>query len=101
MIFSGAVFVYFLMSKTDSESATKTLIVNSAPRCDDGSEFKSNGFQKLFCDKSIRHEVSVPSSPHQNGTLKMNWRTLFEMASIDQPGNVYEHQSAQINNYNT
>ena len=49
-------------------------------RSDKGSEFKSNDFQRLLCDNSIRHETSAPYSPHQNGTAERNWRTLFEMA---------------------
>lgn len=27
----------------------------------------------------IRHETTVPSSPHQNGTAERGWRILFEM----------------------
>ena len=84
---SSAVFVYFLKSKNDTVSASRKFIVDTipngrikSPRSDNGSEFKSNDFQKLLCDNSIRHEMSAPYSPHQNGTAERNWRTLFEMA---------------------
>ena len=69
--FSSAVFVYFLKSKNDTLSATKKFITDTTPygrikflRSVNGSEFKSNDFQKLLCDNSIRHETSVPYSPH-------------------------------------
>ena len=85
--FSGAIFVYFLKTKKDTVSATKKFIADTAPhgrikslRSDNGSEFKSNDFQRLLCDNCIRHETSAPYSPHQNGIAEKNWRTLFEMA---------------------
>ena len=79
--------MYFLKTKKDTVSDTKKFIADTAPhgrikspRSDNGSKFKSNDFQRLLCDNSIRHETSVPYSPHQNGTAERNWRTLFEMA---------------------
>ena len=78
--------MYFLKTKKDTVSATKKFIADTAPppngwikslRSDNGSEFKSNDFQRLLCD--IRYETSAPNSPHQNGTAERNWRTLFEM----------------------
>ena len=85
--FSGAIFVYFLKTKKDTVSATKKFITDTAThvrikslRSDDGSEFKSNDFQRLLCDNSTRHDTSAPYSSHQNGTAERNWRTLFEMA---------------------
>ena len=69
--FSSAVFVYFLKSKNDTVSATKKFIADITPysrikslRSDNRSELKSNDFQKLLCDNSIRHEMSAPYSPH-------------------------------------
>ena len=82
--------MYFLKTKKDTVSATKKFIADTAPppphgrikslRFDNGSEFKSNDFQRLLCDNSIRHESSAPYSPHQNGAAERNWQTLFEMA---------------------
>ena len=75
--FSSAVFVYFLKSKNDIVSATKKCIADTTSygrikslRSDYRSEFKSNDFQKLLCNNSIRHEMSAPYSPHQNGTTE-------------------------------
>ena len=45
-----------------------------------GSEFTSEAFQTLSKKKGIKHETSCPHSPHQNGTARRQWRTLFEMA---------------------
>ena len=85
--FSSAIFVYFLKTKKDTVSATKKFIADTAShgrikslRSDNGSEFKSNDFQRLLCDNNIQHETSAPYSPYQNGTAERNWRTLFEMA---------------------
>ena len=76
--FSGAIFVYFFKNK-DTVSATKKFIAYTAShgrikslRSDNGSEFKSNDFQRLLCDNSIRHDTSAPYSPHQNGTAERN-----------------------------
>ena len=79
--------MYFFKTKKDTVSARKKFIADTAPhgrikslRSDNGSEFKSNDFQRLLSDKGIRHETSAPYSPHQNGTAERNWQTLFEMA---------------------
>ena len=79
--------MYFFKSKERHCICHKKIIADTAPhgrikslRSDNGSEFKSNDFQRLLSDNSIRHETSAPYSPHQNGTVERNWRTLFEMA---------------------
>ena len=85
--FSGAVFVYFLKTKSDTFKATEKFIADVAPygkikciRSDNGTEFTGTNFQSLLRQHAIRHETSAPYSPHQNGTAERNWRTLFEMA---------------------
>ena len=77
--------MYFLKTKKDTVSATKKFIADTAThgrikslRSD--NRFKSNDFQRLLCDNSIRHETSAPYSPLQNGTAERNWRALFDMA---------------------
>ncbi|XP_066925480.1 uncharacterized protein [Clytia hemisphaerica] len=37
-------------------------------------------FKALLLKYNIKHELTSPYSPHQNGTAERNWRTLFEMA---------------------
>ena len=85
--YSGATFVYFLKSKSDTVKATEKFIADVSPhgrikciRSDNGTEYTSGQFQSLLSKNAIRHETSAPYSPHQNGTAERNWRTLFEMA---------------------
>lgn len=65
MIFSGAVFVYFLKNKSDTTLVTKKFLTDSAPygrvkcgRSDNGTEYMSDAFQSLMREKGIRHETS-------------------------------------------
>ncbi len=85
--YSGAVFTYFLKTKSYTVKATERFISDVAPygkikciRSDNGTEFTSSVFESLLSKNTIRHETSAPYSPHQNGTAERAWRTLFEMA---------------------
>ena len=67
-------------------AATERLLADSAPygkvkcmRSDNGGELTSGKFEALLSRNHIRNDTSAPYSPHQNGTAKRNWRTLFEM----------------------
>ncbi len=84
--FSGAVFVYFLKSKSDTSVATEKFLADVSPygkvnciRSDNVSELTGKAFQTLLRERGIKHEISAPYSPHQNGTAERHWRTLFEM----------------------
>ncbi len=84
--YSGVVFVYFLKNKSDTVEATKKFLADSAPygsvkclRSDNGGKFILEKFKTLLSENKIKHETSAPYSPHQNGTAKRHWRTLFEM----------------------
>lgn len=81
--YSGIIFVYFLKQKSDTTRITERFLANSAPygsvKCiwsDNDTKFE---FTKLLRKDRIRHETSVPYSPHQNGTAEHHWCTLFEM----------------------
>ena len=85
--FSGIIFIYFLKSKSDTVSALKKFLADSAPygcvkilRSDNGSELTSNEFKSVLIEHKIKQETSAPYSPHQNGTVERNWRSIFEMA---------------------
>ena len=39
----------------------------------------SKEFKSLLEKNKIKHEMSAPYSPHQNGTAERHCRTLFEM----------------------
>ncbi len=85
--YSNLTMTYFLRCKSDAIIAMKNFIADISPygtiksiRTDQGGEFTSNEFKKLLRDNKIKHEMSSPHSPHQNGTAERAWRTLFEMA---------------------
>ena len=84
--YSDASSVYFLHDKGDTVKATEFFLADSAPfgnvkciRSDNGTEFICSAFKTLLRDNLIRYETSASYSPHQNGTAKRHWRTLFEM----------------------
>lgn len=84
--YSSAMFVYFLKKKSDTVLATEKFLADISPngtvkcvRSDNGTEYMCKEFQTLMRKNNIRHETSVPYSPHQNGTAEWGWLTLFEM----------------------
>ena len=75
--YSGAVFAYFIKSKSDTIAATQNFLANTAPygevkciRSDNGGEFISQKFKSLLEKNKIKHEMSAPYSLHQNGTAE-------------------------------
>ena len=85
--YSGVNMVYFLKLKSDTTVATERFLADTAPygsirriRSDNGTEFTCKEFRSLLIRNQIKHETSAPYSPHQNGTVKRGWRSLFEMA---------------------
>ena len=50
-------------------------------RTDNGGEYLSTEFQNYLKVKGIRHELTVPHSPQQNGVAERMNRTLVESAS--------------------
>ncbi len=40
----------------------------------------SRDFPALLTKNKIKHETSAPYSPHQNGTVEIGWRTLYDMS---------------------
>ena len=84
--YSGACFVYFLKNKSGTVVAAEMFLADPAPfgkvkciRSDNGTECASQAFRSLLRKNRIRHDMSAPYSPHQNGTEERYWRTLFEM----------------------
>ncbi len=85
--FPSVVFVYFLKQKSGTVQAREKFLADTAPygkvkriRSDNGAELVGKAYQTLLRKNGIKHETSAPYSPHQNGTAKRNWRTLFDMA---------------------
>ena len=99
--FSGCYFTYFLKNKSDAVKATRKFFADIAPygkvnllsfyseisptgevvrlRSDNGGEYLSADYKDLLLKHSVKHEMSCPHSPHQNGTAERSWRTLFDM----------------------
>ena len=84
--FSGTIFSYFLKHKSDAAEALNKFLADTAPfgkieqmRSDNGGEYISEEFESILIKNKIKHELSCPYSPHQNGTAERGWRTLFEM----------------------
>ena len=96
--YSGLIMVYFLKKKSDTAIATKKFFADVAPlgkvknmvevtpisevkcvRSDNGGEFTSQEFRDLLLDYQVKHQMSSPYSPHQNGTAERAWRSIFEM----------------------
>ena len=89
---------YFLKQKSDTVEATKKFLADVFPfgkvkclrsyltvkclRSDNGSEFISKEFEALLVSHGICHEKSAPHPPHQNGTAKKSWRSLFEIGRL-------------------
>ena len=100
--YSGCLFTYFIKEKSDAVKATEKFLADIAPygnvkmlnfhydvfptgevkrlRSDNGGEYLPAEFKSLLVKHGIKHELSSPYSPHQNGTAERNWRTLFDMA---------------------
>ena len=85
--YTNLTMCYFLRCKSDAVEAMQNFIADMSPygtiksiRTDQGGEFISKEFKKLLRENKIKHEMSSPHSPHQNGTAERAWRTLFGMA---------------------
>ena len=47
-------------------------------RTDNGGEYRSGEFSKYLRTEGIRHELTVPKTPEQNGVTEQFNRTLVE-----------------------
>ena len=48
-------------------------------RSDNGGEYTGKQFQEYLKSEGVRHELTVPKSPQQNGVAERQNRTLVEM----------------------
>ena len=87
--FSRKTWVYFLKQKSEVFEAFKTFkaaVENEsgqkikALRSDRGGEFTSKEFQEFCAISRIRHFLTVPRSPQQNGVAERKNRTILDMA---------------------
>lgn len=86
---SSKLFCYFLKSKDqvpDIFKEFKDLIENQTGRrikvfrSDNGGEFVNKKMEKLFKSCGIKHQLSVPYNPEQNGKAERFNRTVVEKA---------------------
>ena len=81
--------VYFMKHKSEVLDKFKEFEVTTSNdagraigtlRTDNGGEYLSSAFQNYLKEKGIRHELTVPHSPQQNGVSERMNRTLVESA---------------------
>ena len=72
------VFDCFLEWKALVEKATKKKV--RTLRTDNGGEYTSTKFANYLKAEGIRHELTIPKTPEQNGVAERLNRTLVEMA---------------------
>ena len=79
--------VYFMKHKSEVLDKFKEFEVTTTNdagraigtlRTDNGGEYLSSAFQNYLKEKGIRHELTVPHSPQQNGVSERMNRTLVE-----------------------
>lgn len=87
--FSRCCRVYFIRQKSEAFEKFKEfeLTVTNESGCNIGTlrsdnegEYVSNEFEEYLKSKGIRHELTVPHSPQQNGVAERMNRTLMESA---------------------
>ena len=80
------VFYYFLKKKSDATRALEKFLADVSDigtvktlRSDNGGEY-TGAMNDVLVRLSIKHQLSAPHTPQQNGTAKRNWRTAYDMA---------------------
>jgi transposase InsO family protein len=87
--FSRYTWVYFLQDKSEAQRVIKKFIRRAQNefelkikniRSDNGSEFRNLNVEEYLDEEGIKHELSAPYTPQQNGIVERKNRTLIEMA---------------------
>ena len=82
-------WVFFLHDKGETQGVLKRLLRQAQNefslrikkiRSDNWSEFKNTQVEEYLDEEGIKHELSAPYSPQQNGVAERKNRTLIEMA---------------------
>src|SRR6187551_29684 len=87
--FSRFTWVFFLQDKSEARTIIKRFIKRAQNefelkikhiRSDNGTEFKNTNVEEFLDEEGIKHELSAPYTPQQNGVVERKNRTLIEMA---------------------
>lgn len=87
--YSRKIFVYFLRHKSETMLKFlefKRLVENQTGktikvlRSDGGGEYISKNFREFLVKSGIKHEITMPHTPEQNGTAERTIRSICEMA---------------------
>ena len=68
--------IYFLEWKTQAEKLSGHVL--KVLRTDNGGEYTSKEFESYLKSEGVRHELTVPKTPEQNGVAERQNRTLVE-----------------------
>jgi transposase InsO family protein len=80
---------YFLQDKSETQGTLKRFLRRAQNefelkvkkiRSDNGSEFKNLQVEEYLEEEGIKHEISAPYTPQQNGVVERKNRTLIDMA---------------------
>jgi transposase InsO family protein len=87
--FSRFTWVFFLHDKSEAKGVIKKFIRRVQNefelkvkniRSDNGSEFRNTQVEEFLDEEGIKHELSAPYTPQQNGIVERKNRTLIEAA---------------------
>jgi hypothetical protein len=89
MTFLDSLGVFFLRDKSEAKGVVKKFIRRVQNefelkvkniRSDNGSEFRNTQVEESFDEEGIKHELSTPYTPQQNGIFERKNSTLIEAA---------------------
>jgi transposase InsO family protein len=85
--FSRLTWVFFLQDKSEAKGVVKKFIRRlqnefelKVKRSDNGSEFRNTQVEEFLDEEGIKHKLSAPYTPQQNGIVERKNRTLIEAA---------------------
>jgi transposase InsO family protein len=87
--YSSFTWVFFLQKKSQTQETLKGFLRRAQNEfglrikkiiSDNGTEFKNSQIEGFLEDKGIKHELSSPYTPQQNGVVERKNRTLLDMA---------------------
>jgi hypothetical protein len=87
--FSRFTWVFFLQDKSEAKGVVKKFIKRvqiefevkvKNIRSDNSSEFRNTKVEEFLDEEGIKHELSAPYTPQQNGIIERKNRTLIEAA---------------------